>query len=134
MSDASASPPELPDGDCEVPVCEIHARTVARWGADAEAKRGNALAVVERTSGRRVVATDSTAVLKFRAAFAEFICMVNAYAYLQSILVSLREREHGQTMAEYAVVLAVITVAIVATLGFLAGGINKALSSVTSKL
>ena len=78
----------------EVPVCEIHARTVARWGADAEAKRGNALAVVERTSGRRVVATDSTAVLKFRAAFAEFICMVNAYAYLQSILVSLREREH----------------------------------------
>jgi Flp pilus assembly pilin Flp len=37
-------------------------------------------------------------------------------------------------MAEYAVVLAVITVAIVATLGFLAGGITKALSSVTSKL
>ncbi|MDX6580615.1 MAG: Flp/Fap pilin component, partial [Gaiellales bacterium] len=40
----------------------------------------------------------------------------------------------GQTMAEYAVVLAVITVAIVATLGFLAGGINSALNSVTSKL
>jgi Flp pilus assembly pilin Flp len=49
-------------------------------------------------------------------------------------LATLRSRESGQTMAEYAVVLAVITVAIVATLGFLAGGITKALSSVTSKL
>jgi Flp pilus assembly pilin Flp len=45
------------------------------------------------------------------------------------VLVSLRDRERGQTMAEYAVVLAVITVAIVATLGVLAGGVNKALSS-----
>jgi Flp pilus assembly pilin Flp len=60
--------------------------------------------------------------------------MIRTYAYLQSFVVSLREREHGQTMAEYAIVLAVITVAIIATLGFLAGGITKALSSVTSKL
>jgi Flp pilus assembly pilin Flp len=60
--------------------------------------------------------------------------MTKTYAYLQSVLVGLRDRESGQTMAEYAVVLAVITVAIVATLGFLAGGINKALSSVTTKL
>jgi Flp pilus assembly pilin Flp len=60
--------------------------------------------------------------------------MIKTYAYLQSMLVGLRENEAGQTMAEYAVVLAVITVAIVATLGFLAGGINKALSSVTAKL
>jgi len=42
--------------------------------------------------------------------------------------------ERGQTMAEYAVVLAVITVAIVATLVLLAGGVNKSLSSVISKL
>ena len=42
--------------------------------------------------------------------------------------------ERGQTMAEYAVVLAVITVAIVVTLGLLAGGINSTLSNVTSSL
>lgn len=46
---------------------------------------------------------------------------------------SLRD-ESGQTMAEYAVVLAVITVAIVGTLAFLAGGINSTLNSVTGKL
>jgi Flp pilus assembly pilin Flp len=60
--------------------------------------------------------------------------MIKTYAYLESLVVCLRNREHGQTMAEYAVVLAVITVAIIATLGFLAGGIKNALSSVTSKL
>ena len=62
--------------------------------------------------------------------------MSNTFAYLQSVLVGLRQRhgERGQTMAEYAVVLAVITVAIVATFGLLAGGINRTLSSVTGKL
>lgn len=60
--------------------------------------------------------------------------MIKTYAYFQSLAVNLLDREKGQTMAEYAIVLAVITVAIIATLGFLAGGINKALSSVTSKL
>ena len=43
-------------------------------------------------------------------------------------------REEGQTMAEYGVVLAVITLGIVATLVLLAGGINGALNSVISKL
>jgi Flp pilus assembly pilin Flp len=37
-------------------------------------------------------------------------------------------------MAEFAVVLAIITVAIVATLILLAGGIDTTLSSVTSRL
>jgi Flp pilus assembly pilin Flp len=60
--------------------------------------------------------------------------MIKFYAFFQSFLTEARESEKGQTMAEYAVVLAVITVAIVATLGFLAGGINSTLSSVTSKL
>jgi Flp pilus assembly pilin Flp len=54
--------------------------------------------------------------------------------FLQSFLRVARESERGQTMAEYAVVLAVITVAIVGTLAFLAGGINSALSSVTGNL
>ncbi len=43
-------------------------------------------------------------------------------------------KEEGQTMAEYGVVLAVITVAIVATLILLAGGINKALNNVLVNL
>ena len=59
--------------------------------------------------------------------------MTRFYAFLQSFSV-IRSDERGQTMAEYAVVLAVITVAIVGTLAFLAGGINSTLNSVTSKL
>jgi Flp pilus assembly pilin Flp len=47
---------------------------------------------------------------------------------------SLRENEKGQTMAEYGVVLAVITLGVVAALGFLSGGIGRAISGVTSKL
>ena len=46
---------------------------------------------------------------------------------------TLRE-ESGQTMAEYGVVLAVITIGVVATLILLSGGITKALDSVTSIL
>jgi Flp pilus assembly pilin Flp len=60
--------------------------------------------------------------------------MIKFYAFFQSFLATARDSERGQTMAEYAVVLAVITVAIVGTLAFLAGGINKALSSVTGNL
>ena len=44
------------------------------------------------------------------------------------------DEERGQTMAEYAVVLAVITVAIVATLTTLSGGISNALGAVTAVL
>jgi Flp pilus assembly pilin Flp len=60
--------------------------------------------------------------------------LIKTYAYLDSIVVSLREHDRGQTMAEYAVVLAVITVAIVGTLALLAGGIKSSLNSVTSRL
>ena len=43
-------------------------------------------------------------------------------------------REEGQTMAEYAVVLAVITVATVAVFTALSGGIQGAINNVTSIL
>jgi Flp pilus assembly pilin Flp len=43
-------------------------------------------------------------------------------------------KEEGQTMAEYGVVLAVITLGIIVTLGVLSGGINGALSRVTNAL
>jgi Flp pilus assembly pilin Flp len=42
--------------------------------------------------------------------------------------------ERGQTMAEYAVVLAVITVVIVGALTALSGGISSALGSVAGLL
>ena len=44
------------------------------------------------------------------------------------------QREEGQTMAEYGVVLAVITVGIVAALGALALAISGKLGSVTNVL
>jgi Flp pilus assembly pilin Flp len=56
------------------------------------------------------------------------------YAYMGGFAAAARNDESGQTMAEYAVVLAVITVAILVTLGLLSDGINGTLSSVTSKL
>jgi len=40
----------------------------------------------------------------------------------------------GQTMAEYAVVLGVITIAVVVTLGLLAGQISAVLGSVVSAM
>jgi Flp pilus assembly pilin Flp len=60
--------------------------------------------------------------------------VIGLRASLQRFLPIAPESERGQTMAEYAVVLAVITVAIVGTLAFLAGGINSTLNSVTSSL
>jgi Flp pilus assembly pilin Flp len=46
----------------------------------------------------------------------------------------LTQRERGQTMAEYAVVLAVIAIGIFAALGLLGGSIRGALSAVTRDL
>ena len=42
--------------------------------------------------------------------------------------------ESGQTMAEYAVVLGVITIAVVVTLGLLSSAISNVLSNVISSL
>jgi Flp pilus assembly pilin Flp len=46
----------------------------------------------------------------------------------------LRKREEGQTMAEYGIVLAVITVAVIAVLGLLSTEIRDALQSVVETL
>jgi Flp pilus assembly pilin Flp len=42
----------------------------------------------------------------------------------------IRAREEGQTMAEYGVVLAVITLGVVVALGFLSGAISDAIDEV----
>lgn len=43
-------------------------------------------------------------------------------------------KEEGQTMAEYGVVLAVITVGAIAAFTALSGGVSKAINNVTSLL
>jgi Flp pilus assembly pilin Flp len=53
---------------------------------------------------------------------------------LQALATETRQRERGQTMAEYAVVLAVITIAVIGALAYLAGGITDTLNSVTGTL
>jgi Flp pilus assembly pilin Flp len=56
--------------------------------------------------------------------------MLDLYTKLQARLA----KEDGQTMAEYAVVLAVIAIGIFVALGVLSGAISGALSSVASKI
>jgi Flp pilus assembly pilin Flp len=46
----------------------------------------------------------------------------------------LIERERGQTMAEYAIVLAVITIAIVGAFGLLSGSIRGMLTKITADI
>ena len=60
--------------------------------------------------------------------------MLKFFTFVQIAADSLRKREEGQTMAEYAVVLAVITVATVAVFTALSGGIQGAINNVTSLL
>jgi Flp pilus assembly pilin Flp len=56
--------------------------------------------------------------------------MLKLYVVAQNALARLRD-ERGQTMAEYGVVLAVITLGIIAALVALSGGIDAALDKVT---
>jgi Flp pilus assembly pilin Flp len=56
--------------------------------------------------------------------------MLELYTRLAGYL----QKERGQTMAEYAVVLAVIAVVVVAALELLAGGIGDTLGNVTETL
>ena len=44
------------------------------------------------------------------------------------------EREEGQTMAEYGVVLAVITLAVIAAITLLGGNVSNAINSVANLL
>jgi Flp pilus assembly pilin Flp len=56
--------------------------------------------------------------------------LTSFFTYLKA----LRTREEGQTMAEYGVVLAVITLGVVLALGILSGAISGAIESVVSFL
>ena len=52
--------------------------------------------------------------------------------YLTQLFAAIRRGEEGQTMAEYGVILAVITVLIVGALLFLSSGIERNIMSVVS--
>ena len=47
---------------------------------------------------------------------------------------SIDDRERGQTMVEYAVVLGVITLAIVTSLGLLSGSISSAVNAIVGRI
>ena len=53
---------------------------------------------------------------------------------LSNLFASLRKREEGQTMAEYGVVLAVITIAVFAALFLLSGNIVTMIEAVADLL
>ena len=59
---------------------------------------------------------------------------VNQVPQLFHFFAGLRNREEGQTMAEYGVVLAVITLLVVGAFTALSGGIKGAIDSVTAIL
>ena len=60
--------------------------------------------------------------------------MLKLFVAAQNTWFSLREKEEGQTMAEYGVVLAVITIGAVAVFTALSGGITGAINKVIGLL
>jgi Flp pilus assembly pilin Flp len=57
-----------------------------------------------------------------------------AHVWVLEAADALRRREEGQTMAEYGVILAVITAAIIATLLLLSGNIKTVLNRVATEI
>ncbi len=63
--------------------------------------------------------------------------MLKLFAYAQALALDAADklrREEGQTMAEYGVILAVITVAVIAALTFMSGKIGSTISRVGSAI
>ncbi len=60
--------------------------------------------------------------------------LLKLFAFTQASLDALRRREEGQTMAEYGVVLAVITLATIAAITLLSDNVRNALESVANIL
>jgi Flp pilus assembly pilin Flp len=57
-----------------------------------------------------------------------------AQVFAADVTESLKKREDGQTMAEYGVVLAVITLVVVVAITTLSGNIKNAIDSVSAIL
>jgi Flp pilus assembly pilin Flp len=53
---------------------------------------------------------------------------------LSRLRILVRGREQGQTMAEYAVVLGVITIALIGAFSFVGGSVSTALSQIATRI
>src|ERR1043165_4047080 len=60
--------------------------------------------------------------------------VLKLFALTQAYAADLRTREEGQTMAEYGVVLAVITLAVVAAISLLSDNVRSAIENVANIL
>ena len=60
--------------------------------------------------------------------------MLKLFTFVQVAADSLRRREEGQTMAEYGVVLAVITLAVIGAITLLSSHVRSAIESVANIL
>jgi Flp pilus assembly pilin Flp len=60
--------------------------------------------------------------------------MLKLFTFMQVAADSLRRREEGQTMAEYGVVLAVITLAVIGAITLLSDNVRSAIESVANIL
>jgi Flp pilus assembly pilin Flp len=60
--------------------------------------------------------------------------MLKLFVFAQVAAESLRRREEGQTMAEYGIVLAVITIAVIGAITLLADNVRGALENVAGIL
>jgi Flp pilus assembly pilin Flp len=60
--------------------------------------------------------------------------VLKLFAFTQAFAADLRAREEGQTMAEYGVVLAVITLAVVAAISLLSDNVRSAIENVANIL
>jgi Flp pilus assembly pilin Flp len=60
--------------------------------------------------------------------------VLKLFAFTQALAANLRTREEGQTMAEYGVVLAVITLAVVAAISLLSDNVRSAIENVANIL
>jgi Flp pilus assembly pilin Flp len=60
--------------------------------------------------------------------------MLRLFTFVQTAADSLRRREEGQTMAEYGVVLAVITLAVIGAITLLSDNVRNALENVAGIL
>ena len=60
--------------------------------------------------------------------------MLKLFTFVQATVDSLRRREERQTMAEYGVVLAVITLAVIGAITLLSDNVRNAIESVANIL
>ena len=60
--------------------------------------------------------------------------LIKLHVMVSQWVTDLKDHEDGQTMVEYGLILAFVAIAIIAALGFLAGGVNSLLTQVKNAL